>query len=423
MLSRLLELHPKYIDLSLDRMWRLLDALGNPQDRLPPVVHIAGTNGKGSTLAMLKAICTANGETVHSYTSPHLVDFHERINLGGADISETALAALLDEVETSNAGEPITFFEATTAAALLGFSRHPADRLLLEVGLGGRLDATNVIERPELSVITAVSMDHEHFLGDTITAIAQEKAGILKSGIPAVIAAQNPDARAEIETCATQFGAPLIMAGQDWQREPEPTGARLLVRHPDGLMDLPSPSLAGQHQLDNAATAAMAARLLGLPETAIAEGLVNASWPGRLQRLRHGPLTALQPAAQIWLDGGHNKAAADQLADWLATAPVGQKGPATLICGMMNSKQTDDWFAAFNRLDTKPESHLAVHCLTIPDEKNSFTASELAASAQRAGLTARPFETLSQAVAAAETELILICGSLYLAGYILRENS
>jgi dihydrofolate synthase / folylpolyglutamate synthase len=264
-LKRLLELHPKVIDLRLERMWRLLERLGQPQERLPPVIHVAGTNGKGSVVAYLRAIMEAAGLSAHVYTSPHLVRFHERIRIGrhggGELISEALLAALLEECEEANGAEPITFFEITTAAALLAFARNPADYLLLEVGLGGRLDATNVVARPRLSVITTVDYDHQHFLGDTLTAIAGEKAGILKQGVPAVIAPQSDEGLVAIERIAAQVNAPLAIAGQDWQAFEQHGG--LVYQDETGLFDLPLPQLPGRFQIDNAGTAVAAVRALG----------------------------------------------------------------------------------------------------------------------------------------------------------------
>src|SRR3954469_3778720 len=322
--ARLLTLHPKRIDLSLDRMWRLLAALGHPERQLPPVIHVAGTNGKGSTVAFMRAMLEADGRRVHVYTSPHLVRFNERFRLGHAGggelISDEALADALSECEAANGSAPITVFEIETAAAFLLFARHPADVLLLEVGLGGRLDATNVVDRPLATVITPVSFDHAEFLGGTLAQIAAEKAGILKSGTPAVIAAQPRDALAAIERQAARLKAPIRIAGEDWTATEE--RGRLVFQDEAGLLDLPAPKLYGRHQFENAgvAIAALRAARIKLRVAAFEAGIAGAEWPARMQRLPAGRLTALAPAgSEIWLDGGHNadggRAIANALAD------------------------------------------------------------------------------------------------------------
>lgn len=397
-------------------MWRLLDALGNPQNHLPPTIHIAGTNGKGSTLAMLMSILEANGAQVHTYTSPHLVNFHERIRLNGHDISEKLLAETLAEVEQVNNGEPITFFEATTAAAFLAFSRCPADYLLLEVGLGGRLDATNVIDAPLLSIITPVSMDHEQFLGSDIRAIAAEKAGILKqsvSGVPAIISKQDEEALDVIMEHATACTLPVRCYGQDWLTYAE--HGRLVVQHPEGLMDLPMPGLVGAHQIINAGTAAMAAYHLGIPELVIGKGLQEPDWPARLQKLTTGKLVDMA-CGEVWLDGGHNQAAAEALAVWISEYFSGTDKAVTLICGLMATKHAENWLKSYS------ESCVKLHCITIPEQPNSYTANDLAGQAQAVGLKAQAFSNLETAITAAQGD-ILICGSLYLSGYVLAENN
>lgn len=396
-------------------MWRLLDALGNPQNHLPPTIHISGTNGKGSTLAMLKSILEENGAQVHTYTSPHLVNFHERIRLNGHDIAEKLLAETLAEVEQINNGEPITFFEATTAAAFLAFSRHPADYLLLEVGLGGRLDATNVIDAPLLSIITPVSMDHEQFLGSDIGTIAAEKAGILKqsvSGMPAIISQQDEEAREVIMEHATKCNLPVSCYGQDWMAFAE--HGRLVVQHPDGLMDLPMPGLVGAHQIVNAGTAVMAAYHLGIPELVIGKGLQEPDWPARLQKLTTGKLVDMA-GGEVWLDGGHNQAAAEALAVWISEYFSSTDKTVTLICGLMATKHAENWLKSYS------ESCVELHCITIPEQPNSYTANDLADQAQGVGLKAQAFSTLETAITAAQGD-ILICGSLYLSGYVLAEN-
>jgi len=418
-LARLNALHPKIIDLSLGRIERLLAPLGNPERRLPPVVHLAGTNGKGSVLAYLRAMLEAEGRRVHAYTSPHLVRFHERIRLAGRLIEEPALLALLEECEAANGAEPITFFEITTAAAFLAFARQPADALLLEVGLGGRLDATNLVERPALSVITPVSMDHMQYLGDSLEAIAFEKAGILKPGVPAVVGLQPEAALAVILERAAEIGAPVAVQGRDFHALPAPGGFRFL----DGGLDLslPAPVLAGAHQRDNAALALAAAARLGAlapAEPARRAGLAAAQWPARLQRLQRGPLPALLPGGwSLWLDGGHNAAAGAALAAWLAERPQ----PLRLVYGMLNSKAAE---AFLRPLAPFAESLQAV---AIPGEPNSLSAEAAAAHARACGIAARPRASLAEAVAAAVEGAgpegrVLICGSLYLAGRVLAEN-
>lgn len=428
-LERLTGLHPKLIDLSLDRTWRLLAALGHPERALPPVFHIAGTNGKGSVAAYLRACLEAGGYAVHSYTSPHLVRFHERIRLAGrpqsAFVGEPALAGLLDECERANNGEPITFFEITTCAALLAFSRVPADALILEVGMGGRLDTTNVVEKPAISVITPVDLDHQAFLGDTIALIAAEKAGILKRGVPAVIGPQPDEARVAIEMAAEKTGTRLFVHGQDFTAHEE-AGA-LVYQDEAGLLDLPLPRLAGRHQIDNAGTAICALRqsgILPLDRAAIADGLTHADWPARLQRLTRGPLIALLPKeSDIWLDGGHNPAAGRAVAETMADLAARDPKPLVLVAGMLDTKDAPGFFAPFAGLAAHVET------VTIPDAPASLPAEKLAEAARAAGLDATPAASLESAIARAVVDAgrasprILICGSLYLAGHILRDHA
>ncbi|MDZ7709123.1 MAG: folylpolyglutamate synthase/dihydrofolate synthase family protein [Roseovarius sp.] len=414
-LSRMMALHPKIIDLTLDRVWRLLDALGNPQERLPPVIHIAGTNGKGSTLAMMRAGIEAEGQTCHAYTSPHLARFHERIRLAGTLISEDHLAEVLDECEAANGSVPITYFEITTCAALLAMSRVPADFTLLEVGLGGRLDATNVVERPALTVITPVSMDHEGYLGDTLPAIAGEKAGIIKRGVPCVVGPQADEAMAVIEARAARLGAPLLAHGQHWQVQEE--RGRLVYQDEHGLCDLPLPNLPGAHQVENAGAALAALRALGLGEAACEGAVTRAEWPARMQRLVRGPLVEAAETAELWLDGGHNPAAGQALARHLATlAPR----PTWLVCGMLNTKDVAGYLGP---LAAVARGLIAV---PIPGEANTLPAEATAEAARGVGLEARvaaSSRTAVQGIVAEEPRArILICGSLYLAGGILREN-
>ncbi|MEO0750605.1 MAG: folylpolyglutamate synthase/dihydrofolate synthase family protein [Pseudomonadota bacterium] len=414
-LDRMMALHPKIIDLTLDRVWHLLHRLGNPQNDLPPVIHIAGTNGKGSTLAMLRAGLEGAGHKVHAYTSPHLARFHERIYLAGALISENDLTALLDECYTANDGAPITYFEITTCAALLAMSRVPADYTLLEVGLGGRLDATNVVERPVLTVITPVSMDHEGFLGDTLTEIAGEKAGIIKRAVPCVVSPQADAALDVIETRATKLGAPLLAHGQHWHVSTD--RGRLLFQDETGLCDLPLPNLLGAHQVQNAGAALSGLRHLGISDTGLEAAVTQAKWPARMQRLRDGPLVETAGPAELWLDGGHNPAAGEALGAYLATLPG---RPTHLICGMMNTKDVAGYMAPI-------AAHAAsLTALSIPGEVNTLPAKHTAKIASDCGMkasTAKDAQTAVEAIVSRDPQArILICGSLYLAGAILREN-
>lgn len=413
-LARMMALHPKIIDLTLDRVWRLLEALDNPQEKLPPVIHVAGTNGKGSTQSMIRAGLEGMGKAVHAYTSPHLAHFHERIRLAGSLISEDHLTDILDECYRANGGEDITYFEITTVAGLLAFSRTPADYTLLEVGLGGRLDATNVIT-PELSIITPVSIDHEQFLGNTIAKIAVEKAGIIKRGVPVVVGPQHEDALEVIEATAARLGAPVLAYGQHWHVQEE--RGRLVFQDENGLLDLPLPALLGAHQIQNAGAALAALRHLGADEAACEAAMTNAEWPARMQRLKTGPLVEAAGDAELWLDGGHNAAAGIALADVLADLP---KRPTHLICGMLNTKDVKGYMAP---LAAQAASLTAI---SIPDEINTLSAEETEAAAKSVGLeattAANTMAALQAILAKDPTARVLICGSLYLAGHILREN-
>ncbi|MBN9889953.1 bifunctional folylpolyglutamate synthase/dihydrofolate synthase [Salipiger abyssi] len=414
-LQRMLSLHPKIIDLTLDRVWRLLDALGHPERDLPPVIHAAGTNGKGSTLAMIRAGYEGAGKTVHAYTSPHLARFHERIRLAGKLISEEALTEVLDECWEANGGDSITYFEITTCAAFLAFARTPADVTLMETGLGGRLDATNVFEKPALTVITPISLDHQQFLGETLAAIAGEKAGILKRGVPCVVGPQPEEVMEVIEARAAKLGAPLIAHGQHWHAWEE--RGRLVFQDEHGLLDLPLPTLPGAHQIENAGAALAALRYLGLGEAAYEAAVTRAEWPARMQRLREGPLAAAAPGVELWLDGGHNPAAGEALARHLATLP---ERPTHLICGMLNTKDISGYLRP---LATQAKRLTAV---SIPGEANTLPAEETARIAASVGMQADTAETVAEALAriagADPSARVLICGSLYLAGNILREN-
>lgn len=410
--ERLRARHPQRIDLSLDRMRALCAALGDPQHRLPPVVHVAGTNGKGSTVALLRAMAEAAGLRVHAYTSPHLVRFNERVRLAGRLIEDDALNAALDRVEA--AGGEATVFESTTAAAFLAMSETPADLALIEVGLGGVLDATNVIERPLLSVITPVDLDHAEFLGTDLTAIAGEKAGVLKSGAPGVVARQRPEAMAAIERAAAAVAAPLTVMGTDFDAWAE-NGA-LAFQSTERFLDLPAPALPGGHQFDNAGLAVAAALELGLPEAAIAKGLTTAVWPARLQRLTAGSYgqTARAADAELWLDGGHNPHAGRALAEFLTARQARAPMPLALIVGMLGNKDAGGFFEVLK--DT------GGHVFTVPFDGAAAEPAALAAVAQGHGLGAMAAASVTQALdraLALGARRVVICGSLYLAGEVL----
>jgi len=414
-LDRLMSLHPKVIDLVLDRVWRLLDALDNPQTKLPPVIHIAGTNGKGSTQAMIRAGLEGAEKSVHAYTSPHLARFHERIRLAGELISEDALQDILEECERANGGEPITYFEITTVAGLLAFSRTPADYTLLEVGLGGRLDATNVIDAPALTVITPISIDHTQFLGDTIEAIAGEKAGIIKRGVPCIVGPQPEAAMEVIERQAMRLGAPLLAYGQHWHVTEE--HGRLIFQDETGLRDLPLPNLIGKHQVENAGMALAALRHLDMGDIALEAAVTGAQWPARMQRLKTGPLIDAAKDAEVWLDGGHNPAAGLALAEAMDRL---QPRATYLICGMLNTKDIGGYLRPLAR---HAKQLIAV---SIPGEAATLSAEDTAKVAQDVGMnTAQSGSVLDAVRSVTATDpnaRILICGSLYLAGAVLREN-
>ena len=425
-LMRLLELHPKIIDLSLDRMWRLLDKLGNPHLSLPPVVHIAGTNGKGSTLSNMRSIIEAAGLSAHAYTSPHLVKFHERIRLGepggGALIPENMLVDLLEECEVANKGEAITFFGITTAAAMLPFSRNPADYVLLQVGLCGRLDATNVVSNPPVSVITPVDMDHEQYLGNTLAKIATEKAGILKKGRKACIGVQHDEARMAIEAVGNKVGAHLRFANQDFQCFEQ--YGRLIYQDEDELLDLDLPALPGRFQIENAGLSIAAVKALDddrITTAHISHGIAATKWSARMERLEPGQLHKFVPAGtEIWLDGGHNPSAGRAVAAALAELDERSPKPLILIAGMLNTKRADGYLKPFAGLVHK------MMAIAIPGEENSISAVELAREARLAGLDARPYDSIEQSVRAAGEIMggdiaprIVIAGSLYLAGNVL----
>jgi len=429
LLARFLALHPKLIDLSLGRILRLLERLGDPQKKLPPVIHVAGTNGKGSTIAFMRAILEAAGLSVHVYTSPHLVRFHERIRLGqpggGRFVDEALLVDALERCEKANAGDPITFFEITNAAAFLLFSEHKADVVLLEVGLGGRYDATNVIDHPACTVVTPVSLDHSEYLGDTVTKIAGEKAGIFKRGAPAVIAPQEPEPTAVLEAAAERVGASKILVGtQDFNVHED--GGRLVYEDGDGLLDLPLPRLAGRHQHTNAGTAIAALRAAGyggLPASAFERGMTEAEWPARLQRLARGKLAELAPAgAELWLDGGHNPDGGRVLAQAMADLEEKNPAPLVMIAGLLATKDARATLGHFKGLTQ------ALFAVSIQNQLAARTAEEIATLAREAGLKAEVAASVEQAlmeIARRDWKApprILICGSLYLAGEVLAAN-
>ena len=415
-LQRMMTLHPKVIDLTMGRVERLLAALGHPERRLPPVIHIAGTNGKGSTQAMIRAGLEAGGSAVHAYTSPHLARFHERIRLAGTLISEDMLTALLDECVQANGPDDITFFEITTAAAFLAFARVPADFVLLEVGLGGRLDATNVVDHPALTIITPVSIDHQQYLGDTLPEIAGEKAGIIKRGVPVIVGPQEPDGLAVIEARAARMGAPVLAYGQQWMVSQD--RGRLIFQDDTGLLDLSLPNLPGPHQIQNAGAAIAALRYLGRDQAACEAAITRAEWPARMQRLRAGPLVDLAPEVELWLDGGHNPAGAVAVAATLAQMPARE---THLICGMLNTKDVRGYMVPLAPHVTQ------LHAVSIPGEANTLPAEVTCAAAMSAGISAVTAASVAAALAAivakAPHARVLICGSLYLAGSVLRENN
>jgi dihydrofolate synthase / folylpolyglutamate synthase len=418
-LQRLLTLHPKLIDLHLERELRLLEDLGRPQDRLPPVIHVAGTNGKGSTVAYLRAFLEAAAKKVHVYTSPHLVRFNERIRLAGKLVSNRQLNEALERCETANAGKPITYFEVTTAAAFLLFAEVPADFLLLEVGLGGTYDATNVVDHPLGTIITPVSIDHVEYLGDTIAKIAHEKAGILKRGTPAVIGRQTEDGLAAIEAVARKLRVTPIVARQDFDGYVE--HGRMAVQDGDGLLDLPLPKLAGPHQIDNATLAIAAARHFKLPvsDADIAAGLKSVDWPARLMPLS-GKLSDLMSEGQeLWLDGGHNDAGGMVLAAALREMDKAKKRPLVLVMGTFANKDAKGFLSHFGDVP------VAVFTVPIPGDRAAWPARVLADLALAQGLNAHPKRSVEAALKAASAypnARVVICGALHLAGHVLYAN-
>lgn len=420
-LKRLSALHPKLIDLSLDRILPLLEALGNPHEHLPPVIHVAGTNAKGSTIAYLRAFLEAAGQRVHAYNSPHLVHFNERIRLAGNLVGTRRLNSALERVEAVNAGRPITFFEITTAAAFCLFAETPADFLLLETGMGGTYDTTNVVRQPLGVIITPVDLDHQGFLGNTITEIAGEKAGIFKRGSRAVIGLQREEGRAVLERAARRLGVVPLFQGEDFHGAMQE--GRLVYQDEQGLLDLPPPALLGAHQFDNAALAIAATRHFGLPvdDRALALGLRQVTWPARMTRLQTGPLRdLLGPGAELWLDGIHNAHGAAAVATALRDLDRARPAPLVLIMGLMNTREPAGVLAPFAGMASQ------VFTLTIPGESNAHKAAYIAYEARKAGFAARPARSVTAALQAAAAAIpearVLICGSLYLAGDVLARN-
>ncbi|RWL04596.1 MAG: bifunctional folylpolyglutamate synthase/dihydrofolate synthase [Mesorhizobium sp.] len=427
-IESLMSLHPKGFDLSLDRISRLLERLGNPQDHLPPVIHIAGTNGKGSCAAFSRALLEAAGHRVHVHTSPHLVNWHERYRLaadaGGSLVEDEVFADAIARVAKANEGQKITVFEILTAVTFLLFSEHPADAVIIEVGLGGRFDATNVIKEPAVSVIMPVSLDHESFLGDRVELIAAEKAGIIKSGCPVVIAAQESETALQVLVdTAERLDCPAFVYGQDFLAFEE--NGRMVYQDEDGLMDLSPPRLPGRHQFANAAAAIAAVKAAGfeISHRVADKAMANVTWPGRMQKLPQGRLTELAPkGADIWLDGGHNPGAGVVVAEALAEQEEKNPRPLFLICGMINTKDQSGYFRAFKGL--------ARHVYTVPVSLSeaSVPNDELAIRAVEAGLSAEPVSSVANALMLLRDTWdgppprILISGSLYLAGAVLAEN-
>ncbi len=419
--QRLNQYHPKLIDLSLDRINRLLEKLGNPQNLLSPVIHIAGTNGKGSTLAFIHSIAEAAGLRVHIYTSPHLVTFNERIRIHGKPISDQELLELIIEVETKNAKNPLTFFEITTAIAFLAFSRHPSDLILLETGLGGRLDATNVVPRPTVTALSPISNDHARFLGHDLKSIAKEKTGIMKPGVACITAKQDPLVLDVIKRRAEDIDAPLSIENEDWWVAVK--GKNLSIMSQDGEINPPLPNLVGPHQIQNAGLAIVTIAGLGdsrITRQAVSVGMNSVQWPARMQKLTRGPLCAFLPTDwELWLDGGHNPAAGLALA---ATIKGFEGGSIHLITGLINTKVPSDFLVPLRNY---------THSLTavaIPDEESSYSANQICSIARKIGFRANTAISVSQAVKNIIAEQrspskIIICGSLYLAGSVLKENN
>jgi len=425
LLDRLTSYYPKAIDPNLDRTLRLLHDLGDPHLSIPPVIHVGGTNGKGSTLAYLRAMTEAAGLTCHTMTSPHLVHFNERIVITGQSITNTDFITLIEEVEEINNGQETTSFEIITAAGFLAFSRAKADLTLLEVGMGGRFDATNVIPKPLASIITVISRDHTKFLGDTLDKIAFEKAGIIKDNTPCII---GPQIRAGLvagvmdvfEDVAAEHHAPLYRHGIEWAYDILPE--RFIVHTENNAFEFPRPNLLGEHQIGNAATAAMTLltiqNKLPVPLSAYDTGITHAKWPGRLQRLTQGPLVGMiPPHIELWIDGGHNDSGGMVLRDQAKAWKETDNKDLHVILGMLNTKNPKE-FADF----ILPHASSA-QAIAIPDQPLSLSAEDLAGALQIP--VSASIESAIQKICAGTKApaRILITGSLYLMGYILKDNS
>lgn len=416
-LERLSALHPKLIDLGLDRTFEILEALGNPHYHLPPTIHLAGTNGKGSTAAFLRAMAEQAGLSVHVYSSPHLCRFHERIRLAGTLIDDETLISLLEEVETANAGRPITFYEVTTAAAFLAFSRTPADLLILETGLGGELDSTNVLDAPAATILTPIDRDHEQFLGSDLGEIARTKSGIMRSSTPCISAQQQPIVADMIAKCAQDLNVPLTIVSQP---QSGTATAAFRLKLGEEIYDCPKPSLFGAHQTQNAALAITAlyeaqrhGKLTINIDAAIA-GIAMAHWPGRIQHLQTGLLAKQVPAGEFWLDGAHNAHGAAALVDSLQSL---SDGKWSLIVGLLNTRPPQAFFTQLQTIAAE------IHAISIPDQPASLSAEEIAEAARSIGLKATPHPNLDTALKnLSNKNPVAICGSLYLAGYVLGKN-
>ena len=430
-IDALMEIHPKGYDLSLERIRNLLGKLGNPQDKLPPVIHFAGTNGKGSTIAFTRSILEAAGLAVHVHTSPHLVNWHERYRLGrrggggGTLVDDTVLSDAIRRVAEANDGLPITVFEVLTAVTFVLFSEQQGDVCLIEVGLGGRFDATNVMQTTALSVITPVSIDHQAFLGDTLAKIAFEKAGIIKPGTPVVIGDQQDEALDVIERQAARNRCKTLIAGQDFHGFRE--NGHLVYQDDNALIDLTLPRLVGEHQISNAATAIAACRRfcgqqgIDLRNAAIDEGMVTAEWPARMQHITQGTLIETMPKnCDVWIDGGHNPGAGKMVAQYLGDLEERDPRPLTMVCGMIDTKDCEGYFRQFETLVER--------VITVPvlSSDAGVDPEVLADHAENAGLPAISAHSLKHAlnmIDGSELNRVLICGSLYLAGDMLQQNN